>query len=104
MRTAERSNDPPQDIPIDPERDERFRPQLEPYLRALDDAMSHEDAAQARDAIEALWPALCARAVVGFRFERPCSRSLGASASRFIRRGRWSTRTRSTCSAKHSTT
>jgi tetratricopeptide (TPR) repeat protein len=58
MRAAEHSSDPPQGHPIDPERDERFRPQLEPYLRALDDAMSHEDAAQARDAIEALWPAL----------------------------------------------
>ena len=38
--------------------DERFRPQIEPYLRALDDAMEHDDFAQAMEMIEALRPAL----------------------------------------------
>ena len=58
MRAAQVCYDAPQWHALDPAHDERFRPQIEPYLRALDDAMEHDDFAQAMEMIEALRPAL----------------------------------------------
>ncbi len=58
LRAAQRSYDAPEWERLDPDRDERFQPQLEPYLRMLDEAMEHDDYLRAQDAIEAVWPAL----------------------------------------------
>lgn len=58
MRAAQLSCEAPAPEPLDPARDDRFRPQLEPYLRALDEAMEHDDFARALETIETLRPAL----------------------------------------------
>jgi tetratricopeptide (TPR) repeat protein len=58
MRAAQLSFEAPAAQPLDPAQDERFRPQLDRYLRALDDAMEHDDIANALDTIETLRPAL----------------------------------------------
>lgn len=58
MRAAQLSFGAPAAQPLDPAHDERFRPQLDRYLRALDDAMEHDDIANALDTIETLRPAL----------------------------------------------
>ena len=58
MRAAQLSFEAPAPEPLDPARDDRFRSQLEPYLRALDEAMEHDDFAHALETIETLRPAL----------------------------------------------
>ena len=51
-----------QELPVfdafDPARDDRYRSQLEPYLRALDEAMPADDFGRALEIIEALKPAI----------------------------------------------
>src|SRR5690242_8630980 len=51
MRTAQRSYDTPEWERLDPDRDPRFAPMLQPYLRMLDEAMAREDPVQAQEAI-----------------------------------------------------
>jgi tetratricopeptide (TPR) repeat protein len=58
MRAAQCSYDAPESRPLDPARDERFSPELEPYLRALDQSMEHDDFGQALETIDTLRPAL----------------------------------------------
>jgi len=58
MRAAQLSFEAPAAEPLDPACDDRFRPQLEPYLRALDQAMERDDFAHALETIETLRPAL----------------------------------------------
>jgi tetratricopeptide (TPR) repeat protein len=58
LRVAQLSFEAPAAEPLDPACDDRFRPQLEPYLRALDEAMEHDDFAHALETIETLRPAL----------------------------------------------
>ena len=58
MRAAQLNFEAPAAEPLDPARDDRFRPQLEPYLRALDEAMECDDFAHALETIETLRPAL----------------------------------------------
>jgi tetratricopeptide (TPR) repeat protein len=58
MHAAPLTAEAPAAQPLDPAHDERFRPQLDPYLRALDEAMEHNDIAYALDTIETLRPTL----------------------------------------------
>jgi tetratricopeptide (TPR) repeat protein len=58
LHAAGIAHEAPEWYPLDPTRDARFGPQIEPYVRGIEQAMTHDDYVEVLQLAEALRPAL----------------------------------------------